>query len=1150
MVHYFDMNKKFDNDTANTSAKLYIYVDSSLYNKSDTVTFGTIEAGSSVATKTIKLVNAGSNELSLINITFENDTMSSFLLNPSPSFPTTIDSSGITFDIEFDPLIALSANVAMKITVETSDGSSTIYTVHITAESYITADATIVSRIADLLPVDSNNLNYTDEATIFVNFNESMDPLSLTLSGTLASYATYTWKDTTTLEITPTLTWPQTSNADITIDADKLTGVSVSISKTFAAYPATLYIAESGDDTYGGSSSSPLSSIDIAMDGIGRLYTTGTIYISEGTYTLTSPLVLAEGVNVIGGYDTSFSSYMPLSYVTEIDLSTSTLTSSSSAPLSVTTATDLSNTITIKGCFFKNIASGARYTAGVFIDSSPVDLIDCSTDGGTGSSYSAGIVFAGTTSVNSVSTIITSTIGGGSGDTAYGIYTLSNTTITLNQTTVTGRLSGAGNSYGIYTTTANLTIDDTNTIEAGVSTGEDIMCGLYIGGTSVVSVGVTTGKDTIYGGYTGTSSGISYGIYITGNPTVTITNCTLITAVPYSNAESASTSYAIKIGKSEITSYAPTVKINANTIYGSDNNTAYGIALDSLATASNIIISNNIISPGYNSSSTSTTGAGIEIIGSTNTFPTTLIRNNTIISAASARATIEINGTGGGTVAPYIENNILMNLGEIPCIREISSNASPKLLLHNLFYNASGNYYTDNSYGTLTYINELNNPTKVNGAISGGDVGGNIIVTNLNDVFAGGTGLSSSYSEFTSFDFSLSPTISSAIAEGGINGSGLPVPWDFTEDRIGTPRTADSSFTGRGWSIGAYEQDTYSSDWQYIGTPNITKGAAIENFDLEIGPSGTIYIAYTTSSDNVIHLLTYNTTNDTWDTFDSDPGTVNENNSNEYLSLMDMCVTDASGTDLVYLTFCDATNNGKATLLQSSGSGWTTIGTVSSDKVSDLSITAFAENDIRVAYTDTTADGYLAQWSDSGEIYSTIAANNVSSADITVATTGNTYYTYVNSNQELFVTYYDGETLTNVNGATPLQSGIIDASMTINTTNNLIIGKINSGLVLSSSIYTTTSWDTTNIDSNLSQEVAVTVDNSDIPYAAYQFSIEGSVCVKKYNATSWSSVGTTPITSGRSDCIKIRVSTAPVIGFKSGNTSSSTNGVATVMLYK
>jgi hypothetical protein len=361
-------------------------------------------------------------------------------------------------------------------------------------------------------PTDGSTIGYTD-APIVITFDEVMNSSSYTLSGTLISGLvvgtdyTASWnpaKTVLTLTLMDGKSWKTGSEKTLDLSGCKdLVGYN---STTIITYEVnlgsvtTLFVRTSGSDSNNGTENYPKKTIQNAIDTLvgGGVTSGGEVHIATGTYNVTSAILMAEGISLLGGYngaDWTRYAYQSesdrstnLTQITYTGTSTGTSTNPTSAVLisgSITSATILEG-LTINGrsggeytsavqCRAGsavtiryntiNGGSGSDSSSGIYCSSSPANISNNIINGGSSITMSNGIYNYGSGIV-----VNTNTISGGTGDTATGVFNIScsaGNIPTITNNTISGGGINTSSSRGIYNELLADGIITNNTITGG-----------------------------------------------------------------------------------------------------------------------------------------------------------------------------------------------------------------------------------------------------------------------------------------------------------------------------------------------------------------------------------------------------------------------------------------------------------------------------------------------------------------------------------------------------------------------------------------------------------------------------------------------------------------------------------------------------------
>ena len=161
--------------------------------------------------------------------------------------------------------------------------------------------------------------------TVSVTFNTDMDPAtviganfklmigSTPVAGTVSySARVATFTPSASLSQSTTYTATLTTGIKDTFG----TALASSISWDFSTVMDALYVGTAGSDSNPGTKNKPKLTVQAALD----LASSGTeVRVSQGTYSVSATITMRDGVALVGGYSTDFSTRNIASYVTTID---------------------------------------------------------------------------------------------------------------------------------------------------------------------------------------------------------------------------------------------------------------------------------------------------------------------------------------------------------------------------------------------------------------------------------------------------------------------------------------------------------------------------------------------------------------------------------------------------------------------------------------------------------------------------------------------------------------------------------------------------------------------------------------------------------------------------------------------------------------
>lgn len=619
--------------------------------------------------------------------------------------------------------------------------------------------------------------------TITVVFDATMDPASLSLTGTLGSTASIAWSTTTltddTLTIVPSASCPLGEGATLTINCNSMEVESITLSRTYNVAQSVYYVsAANTTGPWNGTRTEPMNLIQNAIDAASAAGIPGMVLVAEGTFSAAANMIiLYNGISIYGGYSGSnWDVRNPATCITRL-VDTRGSISGSTVP------TDPARII--------EVSTGA--TSSTVIDGFTLSIAGFVSGPSTPSA--AAIYINGASPVISNNIITSPNVEGGSYSNTIGICHVNSGTPEIYNNTISLGIRGvtAANSsnHGIYCYNGAAPDIHGNSINAGESIGTD---GTTFGIRLQNCAGNIYNNTLIHGG-NGTAG--SAGIHLIGSTTMIVNN-DRISAASQTDAwgirlESSSSptidgnilnnfSSPARVRCIHVASNSKPV-ISANYIDAGNNVTTYGIQINNEDTSSSgyTDIYNNIINAGQG-----TTTTGIEVYS----VDTRLrIMNNIINGGGSGNFATAINLRraslpGTDNVIIIANNNIFTDLTSASSygVREFDNNSYPDMLLNNNIFHCGTLYF---NFGAtpddLTNINDVN-ATILYAGVTPADNISEDIYTMLDAVneyrFTGNLGL-------TDFD---------------TNGLNLTAWGVFTTDRDGEARTVD-------WSIGSYEYD-------------------------------------------------------------------------------------------------------------------------------------------------------------------------------------------------------------------------------------------------------------------------------------------------------------------------------------------------------
>ncbi len=435
---------------------------------------------------------------------------------------------------------------------------------------------------------------------IVVTFDEKVDKGTLTLSGSMGSVSgTTSWNaENTGVEIYPETTWTLGTGENLIVDIMDLSGNAAGQTEMIFTIEPILYVHPSGTPTNSGDWMHPKDNIPDAITEIGNLFTTGDIHIAQGTYTLSNPIVMVEGISLYGGYsDADWSMWDPITNIT-------TVQSNSTSP---GTIAEPNATISFSGPF----ASGSTIVNGLFIYGPD----------GAGVLYSTGILIQSTSASTTSPTIQNNpTIDGGEGSTtSVGIFMHAGNSSETVAPTIQKNDLIAGSHQGISINAANLAQTDP-TITDNIIETYDATAGI---GINILST------------LTGQADGTINSNIIQSNQTTDGFQGILITA---------------NGGDSNVTIRANYIMLNE----ASTTATGVQMTTSSVAETLEVTLINNVIQ-----TLTATTNYGINLNAALSAIITLSIWNNSINGGEGSLARAISLTDSGSSVSASLKNNIL-----------------------------------------------------------------------------------------------------------------------------------------------------------------------------------------------------------------------------------------------------------------------------------------------------------------------------------------------------------------------------------------------------------------------------------------------------------------------------------------------------------
>jgi hypothetical protein len=372
------------------------------------------------------------------------------------------------------------------------------------------------------------------DTAITITYSRSVDPASLVLGGTMAAESDGgAWSQATTendtLTLKPKTAWSQKSARTLTVDCADPEGFSAaSINVTYWVLDGNVYVSGTkGNDIDPGTKAMPKKTIQKAVNTAALLYKTAEVRVAQGTYSPEDPILLLNGISLIGGWKADWSDHETNAAWPVTGSGTCaypvSLTISSSWPAAIF----VENTTRHARVFGFTVSGGAGGTgdptAGIYANNTSDLVIEGNViDGGGGKDMSNG-VFCRTATV----TIRGNLISGGASSTCAGVLCYQGSvTITGNAISGGSSISDAeGQTNGIYCIGSSPTVAR-NTVYGGnamsnssgiilntgsnavlynnVIDGGSVIDGLGTTGVGVISSSPTLRNNTICAGLTGT----------------------------------------------------------------------------------------------------------------------------------------------------------------------------------------------------------------------------------------------------------------------------------------------------------------------------------------------------------------------------------------------------------------------------------------------------------------------------------------------------------------------------------------------------------------------------------------------------------------------------------------------------------------------
>ena len=482
-----------------------------------------------------------------------------------------------------------------------SNASGTVATSDIT-----NADVSCVTvpAISSVSPIDTASIDNADSITI--TFSESMNIGTVALSGDLGSLAAAgVWsadggKTNDTLTLSPTSNWGEGAGLTLTVDGNAAAGEALpQTTVSFNVLNSVVYVRNTdGLDTNPGTSDAPMATIGAAITQASGIYTTASVYVADGTYDVAASINMVEGISLYGGYDVANWATRNAAAGNTVITDTRTVGGTSTVPLSVVSASGLSNLVeTVIDGFTINGTTNSTATAGIYLVDSRLTINGNTINAGVSTNGSYGIYSSYITDFTTFTkTITNNTVLAGSGAGTVGILDSISA-----QATVSGDYSsniiqggtGTIQALGIYVDTGSnanaiyTTVISNNNItgQGSVNTGNAI--GVYISrseSTAQHNTKPVISHNQISGGEV-TAFGSSVGISVTSSLAVIFNN--RISA----GGPTAFVAYGLTLSGQAISSFYGEIEVTNNTIRASGTDTSDGILLQT----SNPVIEQNII---------------------------------------------------------------------------------------------------------------------------------------------------------------------------------------------------------------------------------------------------------------------------------------------------------------------------------------------------------------------------------------------------------------------------------------------------------------------------------------------------------------------------------------------------------------------------
>lgn len=400
--------------------------------------------------------------------------------------------------VVFSPLTEWIEGLGLTLLINGSDIAGNALESEITL--YYDVDKTIPTTLS-ILPTSNSSIVKTQN--IVITFSESMQPLSLLVSGTLLAESdggvwTQTTLENDTLTISPLSSWNMQVGS-LTINCTDKAGNPVG--EISIAYAVQSVFVKQGASGTTGDMGDPFGSIN---DAIAEANTNwpgdAAVCVAEGSYTVTSGtdhIFLVEGISLYGGYSSSdWTDRDPSVYTTSLTDNVGTSGAIDNPNRIIEGGSGITNTTIVDG--FEFIPVNLSYSTNIYCHSGSAPVISNNTfTGGISTNPYYGLYIIGASPL-----ITDNLINPLDGNNIYNIRLLDSASPIIRDNTIE-HCTVSNNWYGIYSTNSVSPTIENNTIKMGY--------GANIRGISNIDNSTTViSGNTITGG---SSSDDLYGIF-------------------------------------------------------------------------------------------------------------------------------------------------------------------------------------------------------------------------------------------------------------------------------------------------------------------------------------------------------------------------------------------------------------------------------------------------------------------------------------------------------------------------------------------------------------------------------------------------------------------------------------------------------------